>query len=85
MEDMFADVDLSQVPSGVLNEYEVPTDVTNQFVVYSITGQEVFRTSLKGGSHRNNIDLSFVQSGMYLYELRIGDERQEIGRISISK
>jgi hypothetical protein len=65
--------------------YEVPTEGNNRITIYTIEGKEIFSTNLKGGRYTENLDLSFVETGIYIYKLSLNDVPTEVGRISIAK
>jgi hypothetical protein len=68
----------------IVIEYEMPLKSSAEFVVYGITGQVIYRSTIPGGNHVWNINISDAQSGIYLYELWVNDVRTESGKIFIS-
>lgn len=72
--------------NGIITiSYDVPTEGKNEISIYTMDGKEVFTSVLKGGKYSEQIDISFVQSGIYIYKLSLNDLPTEVGRMSISK
>jgi hypothetical protein len=72
--------------NGEINiEYEVPSESAVELTVYTIEGKEIMRIALQGGHRYKTIDISSVQSGIYIYELTVDRVSEEKGRISIVK
>ncbi|MFT5821645.1 MAG: hypothetical protein ACI8ZM_002899 [Crocinitomix sp.] len=65
--------------------YNVPTEGENRITIYTMDGKEVFTSLLKSGRYSEQIDISHVQSGIYLYKISLNNLPAEVGRISISK
>jgi len=71
---------------GIVNlKYQIPTEKRAELVVYSINGQVIYRTWLNEASNTATIDLSNVESGLYLYTVMIDGAVEHAGRISIAK
>lgn len=64
-------------------EYDIPIESLNQLVIYSIEGKELNRFDLQGGHQYKNIDISSVESGIYVYQLMVSGAIAKTGRISI--
>ena len=72
--------------NGEINiEYEVPSESAVELVVYTIEGKEIERIVLQGGHRYKTLDITNVQSGIYIYELKVDGLSTEKGRISIVK
>ena len=71
---------------GIVNlKYQIPSEKKAELIVYSINGQVIYRTWLNEGANTATIDLSNVESGLYLYTVLIEGAVEHAGRISIAK
>ena len=58
---------------------------TGELIIYSLTGKALKKHCLAEGRETLNIDASELNSGMYLYELRINNIVTKNGKLSIIK
>ena len=71
---------------GIVNlKYQIPSEKKAELIVYSINGQVIYRAWLIEGANTATIDLSNVESGLYLYTVMIEGAVEHAGRISIAK
>lgn len=66
-------------------EYAIPETNDASFVIYDVTGKELFRTKLKGGIHKTEINDLQLNSGMYFYKVLDGKSTIKQDKLTIIK
>lgn len=87
-DDMRAQLTFAIFPNptdGLINlSYTIPEEGNARVEVYGMNGQIIYGTMLPNGKGQLVIDLSFVQSGMYFYNVFIDEAIEHSGRIAVT-
>lgn len=69
---------------GVVNlQYTIPTNKNAQLEVFGVNGQRVYQTPLANGKGQRTIDLTGVETGLYIYNVIVDGAIQHSGRIAV--
>lgn len=86
-ETILSNVQLSVYPNpnnGVFNvEYELPENASGLIIVHNMEGKEVLRINCSEGKHIEQIDISNVQRGTYIYNYYINEIITKTGNIVV--
>ncbi|HEY6161376.1 MAG TPA: T9SS type A sorting domain-containing protein, partial [Bacteroidia bacterium] len=66
-------------------EYEVPAGISAKFLIYDAAGKTVFTAELAGGHHQLTLDLSYLEDGLYLYEISSNSRQTVRSKLVIIK
>lgn len=70
--------------NGIINlAYELPDNMTSQLIVFTPDGKRVFLKELKPGAQKDIIDISNVESGVYIYTVILDGKVEKTGRIAV--
>lgn len=63
--------------------YELQDNQQGEIIIFAPDGKLIMSQQINQGIHNDFIDISHVNSGIYIYVVRVNDEIEKTGRISV--